>query len=459
MITLPLEAAEDDGWGHPQHDDHLGSVDTFTDQQGLVNKITCDVFGTRTPSQSFDVRRGFTFHSHDDDISVQADDPGLIDMRGRVYDPKIGRFATADPISSPMFSQRQNRYAYALNNPLAYVEPSGFDCAAASSGGPGFPPSGCSTRAEARARLGGHGSGGSRPGGGAGGGGGNKVGEGGSGPKGPGGGPSMGWNGPGGPGGGGPGPDGGRDGFPSGGPSGVTGPVSGSDGPRQAQMGGGGYSPSNGPYGSSFGYSLTHSNFFGSGLFQTGWGDRALQIAQNTSLAVGLAAGAAVGSYYAYAGVYASGGCGGVFSAAGAKGVGGAISGGLGQLVAGSGWRAGGRGALVGGVVGAVNPFGGLGGFGMYGGIGGASLNSGLGNIINQFLSGSGAGSAPVSTGSAGASVFGRAIFGLASLGVGSTSLAGNIGLGLAGGFAGGGASLVASSAGLGNVAVVFIAP
>ena len=109
------------------HDDHLGSVDTFTDQQGLVNKITYDVFGTRTPSQSFDVRRGFTFHSHDDDITVQASDPGLIDMRGRVYDPKIGRFMTADPIvSAPFLSQGHNRYAYVLNNPLAYVDPFGF---------------------------------------------------------------------------------------------------------------------------------------------------------------------------------------------------------------------------------------------------------------------------------------------------------------------------------------------
>jgi len=44
-----------------------------------------------------------------------------------VYDPRIGRFVSADPIvQSPTFSQSYNRYAYVFNNPLAYTDPSGF---------------------------------------------------------------------------------------------------------------------------------------------------------------------------------------------------------------------------------------------------------------------------------------------------------------------------------------------
>jgi RHS repeat-associated protein len=109
------------------HDDHLGSVHSTTDETGTVKRFSYDIFGARTPSQSRDMRRGFTFQAHDDDITEQASDPGLINMKGRVYDPKIGRFMTADPIvSSPYGSQAYNRYGYVLNNPLSLVDPTGF---------------------------------------------------------------------------------------------------------------------------------------------------------------------------------------------------------------------------------------------------------------------------------------------------------------------------------------------
>jgi hypothetical protein len=44
-----------------------------------------------------------------------------------MYDPRLGRFLTPDPIiAAPHFSQSWNPYSYVLNNPLAYVDPSGF---------------------------------------------------------------------------------------------------------------------------------------------------------------------------------------------------------------------------------------------------------------------------------------------------------------------------------------------
>jgi hypothetical protein len=47
-------------------------------------------------------------------------------MNGRVYDPLLGRFMTADPyVQSKTNLQSYNRYSYALNNPLAYTDPSG----------------------------------------------------------------------------------------------------------------------------------------------------------------------------------------------------------------------------------------------------------------------------------------------------------------------------------------------
>ena len=48
-------------------------------------------------------------------------------MNGRVYDPSLARFISADPhIQSPGHSQSYNRYAYVINNPNKYNDPSGY---------------------------------------------------------------------------------------------------------------------------------------------------------------------------------------------------------------------------------------------------------------------------------------------------------------------------------------------
>ncbi|SSC09038.1 RHS repeat-associated core domain-containing protein [bacterium endosymbiont of Bathymodiolus sp. 5 South] len=63
--------------------------------------------------------RGFTGHEHIDEM-------GLIHMNGRVYNPQIGRFLSADPyIQSPYNTQSYNRYSYTINNPLKYTDPTG----------------------------------------------------------------------------------------------------------------------------------------------------------------------------------------------------------------------------------------------------------------------------------------------------------------------------------------------
>ena len=66
------------------------------------------------------VNRGFTGHE-------MLDPVGLVHMNGRVYDPVIGRFLSADPIvQAPTNSQSYNRYSYVANNPVSYTDPSGF---------------------------------------------------------------------------------------------------------------------------------------------------------------------------------------------------------------------------------------------------------------------------------------------------------------------------------------------
>lgn len=87
-----------------------------------------DAFGKRRglnwtggPSAaSFLSARGFTGHEHLDHL-------GLIHMNGRVYDPTLGRFISADPfVQAPGNTQSYNRYSYVMNNPLSLTDPTGF---------------------------------------------------------------------------------------------------------------------------------------------------------------------------------------------------------------------------------------------------------------------------------------------------------------------------------------------
>jgi len=51
---------------------------------------------------------------------------GLINMNGRMYDPIIGRMLSPDPyVPNGAYTQDFNRYTYARNNPLSYIDPDG----------------------------------------------------------------------------------------------------------------------------------------------------------------------------------------------------------------------------------------------------------------------------------------------------------------------------------------------
>ena len=113
--------------------DHLGSWSTITDCNGAVEQeLSYDAWGNRRDPDTwfrnwynpaleepmFD--RGYTGHEH-----LYAF--GLINMNGRCYDPVMSSFLSVDAyVQSPDNSQNFNRYAYCLNNPLKYTDPSGW---------------------------------------------------------------------------------------------------------------------------------------------------------------------------------------------------------------------------------------------------------------------------------------------------------------------------------------------
>lgn len=110
------------------HDDALGSTETVSNANAqAVGHFKYSPFGSGRSYQNMaipsgpltDVRLGFTGHEHDDEL-------GLINTGGRIFDPKTGRFLSPDSWINTVGGQALNSYSYALNNPLAYTDPSGF---------------------------------------------------------------------------------------------------------------------------------------------------------------------------------------------------------------------------------------------------------------------------------------------------------------------------------------------
>lgn len=114
------------------HYDALNSVDMITDGYGLVverrsydtwgkqRKVAWREDGPLEVVQQAMTNRGYT--GHEEIVEV-----GLVHMNGRVYDQELGRFISPDPIiQAPYVTNSFNRYAYVMNNPLKYTDPTGY---------------------------------------------------------------------------------------------------------------------------------------------------------------------------------------------------------------------------------------------------------------------------------------------------------------------------------------------
>jgi RHS repeat-associated protein len=123
--------------------DHLGSSAVITNSAGVV-QVSEDfgAWGARrgsnwqgSPSSADNAAianttsRGYTGHTMLDSVK-------MVHMNGRVYDRVIGRFLSADPhVQNPGNTQSFNRYSYVNNNPLSFVDPTGFDEDCSGAGG------------------------------------------------------------------------------------------------------------------------------------------------------------------------------------------------------------------------------------------------------------------------------------------------------------------------------------
>jgi RHS repeat-associated protein len=116
--------------------DHLNSSSVLMDSSGnALVSMSFAAYGRRRGSgwsgnpSSGDwsqinnaTRHGFTGHEHLDNVN-------LIHMNGRVFEPVLGRFLSADPfIDGIGTSQGPNRYGYVHGKPVSFIDPSGFNC-------------------------------------------------------------------------------------------------------------------------------------------------------------------------------------------------------------------------------------------------------------------------------------------------------------------------------------------
>jgi len=111
--------------------DYLGSITHVVSSTGAVmQELSYDAWGRlRDPGTqivyepgeepNLFLGRGYTGHEHIVEF-------GLINMNARLYDPALGRFLSPDPyVQMPDWAQNFNRYTYAMNNPLCYIDEDG----------------------------------------------------------------------------------------------------------------------------------------------------------------------------------------------------------------------------------------------------------------------------------------------------------------------------------------------
>jgi RHS repeat-associated protein len=102
------------------HTDHLGSTRLVTNEsKNIVSATTYHPYGEPNAEEGTEE---YLFTGKEQDVT------GFYYYGARYYDPEIGRFLTGDPLKGERREpQTLNRYAYCLNNPLKYIDPTGME--------------------------------------------------------------------------------------------------------------------------------------------------------------------------------------------------------------------------------------------------------------------------------------------------------------------------------------------
>ena len=104
------------------YSDHLGSTVAVTDETGLV---TC-----REEYLPWGEEHSVTGECGDRKFNgrILDEETGLYYYNARYYDPMTARFISADPaLGTPANPQTGNRYAYVLDNPYKWIDPTGHE--------------------------------------------------------------------------------------------------------------------------------------------------------------------------------------------------------------------------------------------------------------------------------------------------------------------------------------------
>ena len=126
------------------HYDHLGSIERLTpygsasttyvlDDAGKQSRYSYDAWGQRRDPNDWSGKPTATADGGSDDATPRGftghemlDDLGLVHMNGRIYDPLLGRFLSADTIVDGAADlQGYNRYSYVQSRPPTMVDQSG----------------------------------------------------------------------------------------------------------------------------------------------------------------------------------------------------------------------------------------------------------------------------------------------------------------------------------------------
>ena len=105
------------------HQDHLGSTRLVTDVDGnKVEEIFYKPFGEAVQDTG-----GLSLNHKYTGQELDAE-TGLYFYNARYYNPKLGKFVSADSVvPDPVNPQSLNRYSYVINNPLRYSDPTGHN--------------------------------------------------------------------------------------------------------------------------------------------------------------------------------------------------------------------------------------------------------------------------------------------------------------------------------------------